>query len=76
MVAGYAGGGGIISELGFPEEIRIDLAGPNQILELFQAGKWPELEILTGEIDPLEEFVELACSLGDIPFTEEIRQVL
>ena len=37
-----------------PEEILINLAGANQILELLQPGEWTEFEIVFGKINLFE----------------------
>ena len=56
-----------------PIEILVDLAGLNQILELFQPGETGMIEDLAREIDSFEQSTELANSFFHVPLAAELR---
>ena len=61
------------SESGLPKKVVVDLLSADEVLELLETGESTGLEILLGEVNLLEQFVELLCPPGHIPLTFEIR---
>jgi hypothetical protein len=59
-----------------PKEILIDLLGLDQILELLQSCIAPELEVVLGKVNLLEELQKLLSALGHVPVTPKFRKML
>src|ERR1700722_10251081 len=57
-----------------PEEIRIDLLGLQQILDLLQPGMTARLEDLRRHVDRLEDFQKLARPRRHVELALEARQ--
>src|SRR5262245_6959062 len=58
-----------------PEEVLVDLAGSDQILQLPEAGEGTKLEGFRRQINPLEDLEQLLRAAPRVPATPEVRQV-
>src|SRR5262245_13304128 len=58
-----------------PEELRVDLSGGQEVLELLQPGEGPELEDVARHSDPLEHLAELGRPGFDVPSAPEPGQL-
>src|SRR3990172_8873312 len=57
-----------------PEELLVDLAGLEQVLNLLETTVAPGVEDRSVELDPVEDLPQLGHSLADVPVARETGQ--